>query len=347
MRGAVADIYERIKDSHKYLMKKRVAIVYGGYQSEAAVSARSKDGLMGMMDTNRYELIPVEISRTGWTAHYKGSPHPIVRDDFSFLSDGERIGFDIAYITIHGVPGENGLLPAYFEMIGQKHSTCPSLTGAMTFDKFVCNSYLRGFGFDVADSMRVRRGQTVDVDAIVERMGLPMFIKPAAAGSSFGVTKVKTREQVLPALAAAHQESEFAMVEAFMKGTELTCGLYKTGRRTVVLPLTEVVTTNEFFDTDAKYTPGKTQEITPARVGDDVAERVRRAATEIYDLMNMRGIVRIDFIVRRDGTPFVLEVNTTPGQTSTSFIPQQIRAAGMAEADVFSEVMEDIMSHDN
>ncbi len=325
-------------------MKKRIALVYGGYQSEAEVSARSKDGLMAMMDHDRYDIIPVKITKTEWVAEPDGESLPINREDFSFTRNGQKVTFDMAYITIHGVPGENGLMPAYFEMIGLRHSTCPALTGAMTFDKFVCNSYLRSFGIPVADSVRVRRGQSVDTAAIVARLGLPMFVKPSAAGSSFGVTKVKAEEQILPAIEAAQKESDDVIIEAFMDGTELTCGLYKTTDRTVIFPLTEVRTSNEFFDTDAKYTPGKTQEITPAEVSKEVEQKVKETASEVYDLMTMKGIVRIDFIVKKDGTPFVLEVNTTPGQTATSFIPQQIRAAGMKEKDVFSEVMDSILS---
>lgn len=327
-------------------MKRNIAIVYGGYQSEAEVSARSKDGLMTMIDSERYNLIPVKISRDAWLAQYGGEDFPILRDDFSFVDkEGRKVSFDMAYITIHGVPGENGLMPAYFEMIGMKHSTCPALTGAMTFDKFVCNSYLRSFGVNVADSVRVSPGQTPDPDAIVKRLGLPLFVKPTAAGSSFGVTKVKAVEEIIPAIENARKESPDVIIEAFMDGTELTCGLYKTAQRTVVFPLTEVVSQNEFFDYEAKYTPGVTQEITPARVSDAVAQSVKDVASEVYDLMNMKGIARIDFIVKKDGTPFVLEINTTPGQTATSFIPQQIRAAGMKESDVFSEVIDDILQN--
>lgn len=325
-------------------MKKRIAIVYGGYQSEAEVSARSKDGLMAMMDHDRYELVPVKITHQEWTAEPDDKRLPINREDFSYTDGGERKTFAMAYITIHGVPGENGLMPAYFEMIGMRHSTCPALTGAMTFDKFVCNSYLRSFGINVADSIRVRKGQTVDPHAVAERIGLPMFIKPSAAGSSFGVTKVKSEAQIAPAIENAHKESDDVIIEAFMDGTELTCGLYKTADKTVIFPLTEVRTSNEFFDTDAKYTPGKTKEITPAEVSKEVEEKVKATASEVYDLMTMKGIVRIDFIVKKDGTPFVLEVNTTPGQTATSFIPQQIRAAGMKEKDVFSDVIESILN---
>ena len=327
-------------------MKQNIAIVYGGYQSEAEVSARSKDGLMTMIDSQRYNLIPVRISRETWVAQYEGGEYPILRDDFSFAdNDGRKVTFAMAYITIHGVPGENGLMPAYFEMIGMKHSTCPALTGAMTFDKFVCNSYLRSFGINVADSVRIRPGQTPDPAAIVARLGLPLFVKPSAAGSSYGITKVKSAEGILPAVAEARKESPDVIIEAFMDGTELTCGLYKTASRTVVLPLTEVVSHNEFFDYEAKYTPGKTDEITPARIPDPVAQSVKKVAAEVYELMNMKGLARIDFIVKKDGTPYVLEINTTPGQTATSFIPQQIRAAGMREADVFTEVIDDILQN--
>ncbi|MBQ3635632.1 MAG: D-alanine--D-alanine ligase [Bacteroidales bacterium] len=326
------------------MSKKRVAIVYGGYQSEAEVSARSKDGLLNMIDGEVYDLTPVEITRESWTVHAQDGDFPISREDFSYTnSKGEKVTFDMAYITIHGIPGENGLLTAYFEMIGQKHSTCPSLTGAMTFDKFVCNSYLRAFGVNVADSIRVRGSESVDPVKIAERIGLPMFIKPSAAGSSFGVSKVKVVDEILPAIEKAKKESEDVLIEEYMEGTELTCGLYKTGKRTVVFPLTEVVTKREFFDTEAKYTPGMTEEITPARVSDEVAKAVMKIAQEVYDLLNMRGIVRIDFIVRKNGAPYVLEINTTPGQTVTSFIPQQIRAAGMKESEVFGEVIDDLI----
>lgn len=324
-------------------MKHNVAIVYGGYSSEAVVSEKSMAGLLTFIDTERYNLIPVLVSRSEWSAVIDGGHYAIDRADFSFVRNGVKVNIDFAYITIHGAPGENGQLPGYFEMIGLPHSTCPALTSAMTFDKYVCNSYLRGFGINVADSVLVRRGEKVDAAAIAQKLGLPCFVKPAAAGSSFGVSKVKRAEDIVPAVEKAMTESDTVVIESFLDGTEVTCGLYKTAQRTVIFPLTEVVSANEFFDYEAKYTAGGAQEITPARVPDAVRDQVQATASRVYDIMNMKGIARIDFIITRDRI-CLLEVNTTPGMTVTSFIPQQIRANGMQAKDVFTEVIDDILT---
>ncbi|MCQ2229641.1 MAG: D-alanine--D-alanine ligase [Bacteroidales bacterium] len=323
-------------------MKKNVAIVYGGYSSEAVVSEKSLAGLLTFIDAERYNLIPVFISKEEWSAVVNGNHMAIDRSDFSFVENGVKKNIDFAYITIHGAPGENGQLTGYFEMIGLPHSTCPSLTSAMTYDKFVCNSYLRSLGVKVADSVIVKKGRSYDSKAIAERLGLPCFVKPSAAGSSFGVSKVKTIDEITPAVEKAFSECSDVVIESFLDGTEVTCGLYKTKERTVIFPLTEVVSSNEFFDYEAKYTPGKTQEITPARVPDEERDRVQQIASEVYDLMNMKGIARIDFIIMK-GQPYLLEVNTTPGMTATSFIPQQIKASGAKLSDVFTEVIEDIL----
>lgn len=323
-------------------MKKNIAIVYGGYSSEAVVSEKSLAGLLTFIDAEKYNLIPVFISREEWSAVIDGVHYPIDRSDFSFSKGAEKTKIDFAYITIHGAPGENGQMAGYFEMIGLKHSTCPALTSAMTYDKFVCNSYLRSFGIKVADSVIVKKGKEYDAKAIAERLGMPCFVKPSAAGSSFGVSKVKKVEEMTPAIEKAFTECEDVVIESFLDGTEVTCGLYKTKKRTVIFPLTEVVSSNEFFDYEAKYTPGKTQEITPARVPDTERDKVQKIASEVYDIMNMKGIARIDFIIMK-GEPYLLEVNTTPGMTATSFIPQQIKASGAKLADVFTEVIEDIL----
>lgn len=324
-------------------MKQNVAIVYGGYSSEAVVSEKSMAGLLTFIDTERYNLIPVLISRTEWSAVVDGRHYAIDRADFSFNRDGAKVKIDFAYITIHGAPGENGQLPGYFEMIGLPHSTCPALTSAMTFDKYVCNSYLRGFGINVADSVLVRRGEAFDAQDIAAKLGLPCFVKPSAAGSSFGVSKVKRVEDIVPAVEKAMTESDTVVIESFLDGTEVTCGLYKTQQRTVIFPLTEVVSANEFFDYEAKYTAGGAQEITPARVPDAVRDQVQATASRVYDIMNMKGIARIDFIITSERI-CLLEVNTTPGMTVTSFIPQQIRANGMQAKDVFTEVIDDILT---
>ena len=325
-------------------MKANVAIVYGGFSSEAVVSEKSLAGLMSFIDAEHYNLIPVFISKKEWAAVIDGKHYEIDKTDFSFDSGKGKVKIDFAYITIHGQPGENGQLTGYFEMIDLPHSTCPSLISAMTYDKYVCNNYLRGFGVKVAESALIRKGQTYDAKGIVDRLGLPCFVKPAAGGSSFGVSKVSKAEEMIPAIEKAMKESDEVIVESFLEGTEVTCGLYKTSKRTVIFPLTEVVSSNEFFDYEAKYTPGVAKEITPARVPDAIRDRVWQTASEVYDIMNMKGIVRIDFIICK-GTPYLLEVNTTPGMTMTSFIPQQIRANGMKPQDVFTEVIDDILTN--
>ena len=322
-------------------MKRTIAIVAGGDSSEYHVSLRSAEGLNSFMDKERYDLWTVVIHGTDWHVQLPdGSTAPIDRNDFGFEYAGQHIRFDYAYITIHGTPGENGLLESYFELIRLPYSTCTPLISAMTFNKFVLNQYLRGFGVRVAESLTLKRGSTVTDDDIISRIGLPCFIKPSCGGSSFGTTKVKTREQIQPAIAEALKEADEVMVEAFMDGTEITCGCYKTRRKSVVFPITEVVSEDEFFDYDAKYN-GRVSEITPARIPEETAERVRQLTSAIYDILPCRGIIRIDYIITEGEKLNLLEINTTPGMTATSFIPQQIRAAGLDIKDVLTDIIED------
>ena len=270
-----------------------------------------------------------------------GVTTPIDRNDFSFVEDGKAKLFDYAYITIHGTPGENGLLQGYFDLIRLPYSTSGVLVEAMTFDKFVLNQYLRSYGVSVADSLLIRKGyeQLVSDDEIEERIGMPCFVKPASDGSSFGVSKVKNKDQLAPAIRKAMMESPEVMVEQYLEGTEITQGVYKTKNKAVLLPITEVVTSNEFFDYDAKYN-GQVQEITPARITEEVASRVSQITSHIYDILHCNGIIRIDYIISPEGKISMLEVNTTPGMTATSFIPQQVRAAGLEMKDVLTEIVE-------
>ena len=322
-------------------MKRTIAIVAGGDSSEYHVSLRSAEGLNSFMDKERYDLWTVVIHGTDWHVQLPdGSTAPIDRNDFGFDYAGQHIRFDYAYITIHGTPGENGLLESYFELIRLPYSTCTPLISAMTFNMFVLNQYLRGFGVRVAESLTLKRGSTVTDDDIISRIGLPCFIKPSCGGSSFGTTKVKTREQIQPAIAEALKEADEVMVEAFMEGTEITCGCYKTRKKSVVFPITEVVSEDEFFDYDAKYN-GRVSEITPARIPEETAERVRQLTSAIYDILPCRGIIRIDYIITEGEKLNLLEINTTPGMTATSFIPQQIRAAGLDIKDVLTDIIED------
>ena len=323
-------------------LKRNIAIVCGGDSSEHDVSLRSAQGLYSFFDKDRYNVYIVDIKGQDWHVELPGGiTARIDRNDFSFVEDGKAKLFDYAYITIHGTPGANGILQGYFDLMGLPYSTSGVLVEAMTFDKFVLNQYLRSYGVSVADSLLIRQGyeQLVSDDEIEQRIGMPCFVKPAADGSSFGVSKVKNKDQLAPAIRKAMLESSEIMVEQFLEGTEISIGVYKTREKSVVLPATEVVTSNEFFDYDAKYN-GQVEEITPARLPEDVTRRVREITSHIYDILHCNGIIRIDYIISKEGKISMLEVNTTPGMTVTSFIPQQVRAAGLEMKDVLTDIVE-------
>lgn len=322
-------------------MKRKIAIVAGGDSSELPVSLRSAQGIYSFLDKEKYDLYIVEIEGLRWEVNLPdGEKAPVDRNDFSFTRQGEKIKFDYAYVTIHGTPGENGLLQGYLDLMRIPYSCCDVLPAALTFDKFTCNHYLKGFGVRIADSLLLRAGQGISNEEVVEKIGIPCFIKPNAGGSSFGVTKVKTEADIQPAIEKARRESPEVMIEQLMTGTEISCGVYKTRREAVVLPITEVVSADEFFDYDAKYN-GRVQEITPARLPQDVTLRIQQLNSLIYDLLRARGIIRVDYIVSPEGAINLLEVNTTPGMTATSFIPQQVRAAGLDMGKVLEEIIED------
>ena len=321
-------------------MKKNIAIVAGGDSSEVVVSLKSAAGLYSFMDKERYNLFIVTIVGQTWQVELSETEKiQIDKNDFSFVLNGQKTKFDFAYITIHGTPGENGILQGYFELIGLPYSCCGVLAAAITFNKFTCNQYLKGFGVKISESIVLRAGQTISEQEVAEKIGFPCFVKPNVGGSSFGVTKVKSIDQVQPAIAKAFAEGEEVMIEAFISGTEITCGIYKTKNKTQVLPVTEVVSANEFFDYDAKY-KGQVQEITPARISASLTERVQKLTSAIYDILGCKGIVRIDYIISEGEVINLLEVNTTPGMTATSFIPQQVAAAGLDIKEVMTEIIE-------
>lgn len=327
-------------------MKKNIGILYGGYSSEIVVSEKSMQGIMSFIDDNLFNKYPILITKEKWCAVIDGQEYPIDKNDFSFIFNNDKIKIDCAYITIHGTPGENGLLQGYLEMTGIPHTTCDVLSSALTFNKFTCNTYLKGFGVAVADSVLVRKGLAYNADDIVEKVNLPCFVKPNAGGSSFGITKVKESSEMEPAIQKALTESDEVIIEQFLGGTEVTCGLYKTKKDTVIFPLTEVISKNEFFDFEAKYNAAMAEEITPARIDDKVRDRIQSISSLIYDILGCKGIVRIDYILS-DNKIFMLEVNTTPGMTVTSFIPQQVAAAGLAIEDVFTSILNDAMQRKN
>lgn len=323
-------------------MKRTIAIVCGGDSSEHDVSLRSAHGIYSFIDKERYDVYILDLRRGDWHVELEhGLSAQVDRNDFSFIEDGKRRYIDYAYITIHGTPGENGMLQGYLDMVGIPYSTSGVLVEALTFNKFALNQYLRGYGVLVAESLLIRKGyeEVVSDDEVEKAIGMPCFVKPAADGSSFGVSKVKCKDQLAPAIRKAIMESPEVMVESFIEGTEITVGCYKTREKSVVFPITEVVTSNEFFDYNAKYN-GQVQEITPARIPEATAKRARELTSHIYDILGCNGIIRIDYIITPDDKIYMLEINTTPGMTATSFIPQQVQAAGLTMGDVLADIIE-------
>lgn len=325
-------------------MKKNIAIVAGGYSSEVVVSLKSAEGIYSFIDKDKYNLYIAILKKEDWVVRLSdGIETPINKNDFSFCENQEVKKFDFAYITIHGTPGEDGRLQGYFDMIGIPYSSCSALVSALTFNKYVCNHYLSAFGVKIARSIRLMNGQTIEADEAVNQLGLPIFVKPNDGGSSFGVTKVKEKEALQAAVDKAFAEGREVVLESFIKGTEVTCGCYKIKGKEVVFPITEVVTSNEFFDYDAKYN-GQVEEITPARLSEDLTLKIQRETSRIYDILGAKGLIRVDYIIPEDGEPMLLEINTTPGMTATSFIPQQVRAAGLNITDVMTDIIEDSLN---
>ena len=338
-------------------MKRQIAIIAGGDSSEHDVSLRSAAGIYSFMDKERYDVIIVVFDGKDWVAYPQPLPEgkgvdeyfatgetcPIDKNDFSFTRGGVKHTFDFAYITIHGTPGENGILQGYLDMIGMPYSCCGVLAAALTFNKYACNHYLSYFGFHIANSMMLRAGQKLpNAPKIAETLGLPCFIKSNVGGSSFGCTKVKTIDEIYPAIERAFREGDEVICESFMQGTEVTCGVYKTRDKAVAFPITEVVTHNEFFDYDAKY-KGEVDEITPARIPDAIRDKIQAETLRLYDIIGANGIIRVDWIITGEKIN-LLEVNTTPGMTPTSFIPQQVRAAGLDIKDVLTDIIENKFS---
>jgi D-alanine-D-alanine ligase len=322
-------------------MKKNIAVVYGGDSSEFVVSVKSSKNVFESIDPSIYNVWKVQMQGLNWDV-LEGDKviASVDKGDFSFVRNGEKIQFDFAYITIHGTPGEDGKLQGYFDLVKIPYSTCGVYSSALTFNKYFCSNYLRNFDVPMAKSVRLFKGDAIDPDKLIEELGLPVFVKPNAGGSSFGVTKVKEKSQLLAALEMATKESSDILVEEFIDGPEFTCGLVKLSNQEILFPVTEVIPQNEFFDFEAKYTVGKTDEITPARISPEMTQKIQQLSSRIYDLCDCSGIVRIDYILK-DGEFYFLEVNTTPGMTATSFVPQQIAAMDRKLGDVLGLIIED------
>ena len=318
---------------------KNIAIIAGGNSSEYEVSMKSGKNIYDEVDETRYNKYLVVLKERDWHVEIGEEKYPVDKNDFSFTRNGEKILFDFAYITIHGVPGENGLLQGYLDMMGVPYGCCNVLASALTFDKHTCNTYLKSYGVNVADSVMLIRGMAYDVNEIINEVGLPCFVKPNAEGSSFGVTKVKEAAQLEDALKKAFALCREVLIETFIDGTELTCGVVKAGDMDITMPIAEVVPKNEFFDFEAKYDPTKSDEIIPARISPELTNRIKTLSSMIYDILRCEGIIRVDYIVREDEI-FMLELNTTPGMTSNSFVPKMVRAMGGTLREVLTKIID-------
>jgi D-alanine-D-alanine ligase len=321
---------------------KTIAIVAGGDSSEYEVSIKSAQGVSDALK-GKFETYIIIIRGSEWYwEDSKGRAFPIDKNDFSLKNDEGKVRFDAVFVAIHGTPGENGVLQGYFDMLHIPYTSCGTFSSALTFNKQATKSYLKEFGISMTDSILIRKGEKIDAGKIVKQLGLPCFVKPNASGSSFGVTKVKEESQLAVAVDEAFKEGDEVLIEAFMAGTETACGVVKTRSRKIVFPVTEIVPKNEFFDYQAKYIDGFSEEITPARLPEETTEKIQELSSQIYDLLSCRGIVRVDFIVTRHGPQF-LEINTVPGMTMESIIPRQAAAAGMPLTDLYTMVLEDIL----
>ncbi|MEN9947550.1 MAG: hypothetical protein RL106_373 [Bacteroidota bacterium] len=317
--------------------KKRIAVVSGGFSGEAAVSMRSASMVMTHIDREKYSPIQVVIERKKWVAIVENQEIAIDKNDFSFEFNGVRNHFDGVFMIVHGTPGEDGILQGYFQLMGIPFTTGDVLNMAITFNKKSTTDALRNLGYSVAKSVMVREGEKVDVETIIAKLGLPCFVKPNNGGSSIGTSKVKASADLQIAVDKALKEDHQALIESFIDGVEVTCGVIQIQGKITALPLTEIVTENEFFDYQAKY-EGASQEITPARLPEKMSHQVRALAARIYQDLRCSGMIRVDFIIQND-EPHVIEVNTVPGFSEASIIPQQAAAFGIDKTTLISTVI--------
>lgn len=320
--------------------KKNIALVMGGYSGEHDISINSGCQVYEALDKNKYDVYKIVIDHEGWYClQNDGSRLPVDKNDFTV--NGVR--FDLAFVIVHGNPGENGVLQGYFDMLGIKYTTCGFYTSALTFNKGYCNPVVRSFGVvSVAKSVLLYGDRPVDEDRLLDELGLPLFVKPASGGSSVATTKVKTREQLMPAIREALREDRQVLVEEFVKGREFDCGVMRTKNEKYVFPVTEIIPTggHEFFDYAAKY-DGFSNEVTPAEVEESVSRQIQEVSSKLYDLLNCRGVVRFDYIYNTDKQElFFLEVNTIPGQSAESIVPKQARAMGIDTATLYDMIVE-------
>ncbi|MEO1030177.1 MAG: D-alanine--D-alanine ligase [Bacteroidota bacterium] len=325
-------------------MKKNIAIIMGGYSSEYEISLKSGNVVYHTLETEKYQAYRIHIFKHKWVfVNDEGDEFPIDKNDFSVLIDDTKITFDCVFNAIHGSPGEDGYMQAYFALLDLPQTSCDMYQAALTFNKRDLLATLKPYGIKTAESYYLNLGDSIDEDAIIDRVGLPCFVKANKAGSSFGITKAYKKEDLKPAIDHAFKEDNEIIIEQFLDGVEVSVGVISYRGETTVLPITEIVSENDFFDYAAKY-EGKSQEITPARISKDYEEKTRKVAKQIYDILGMTGFSRSEFIFM-DDEPHLLEMNTVPGLTKESILPQQAAEAGISMQDLFDNAIEEALKN--
>ena len=320
-------------------MKKNIAIIMGGYSSEVGISLKSGNVVYKHLNKEKYNPYRVHILKDKWVlVDDEENEHPINKHDFSAEVNGTNISFDAVFNAIHGTPGENGVILAYFDLIGLKHTSAPFYQMALTFNKRDTLSVVKEYGIPAATSVYLNKGDKINTNTIIEKVGLPCFVKPNGAGSSFGISKVYTQEELIPAIEKAYEEDSEILIESFLDGTEVSVGVIQYKGETKVLPITEIVSDNDFFDYKAKY-EGESQEITPARLTEAQEKSVNDIAKRVYEILNMSGFSRSEYILVND-IPHFLEMNTVPGLTEASILPQQANHAGISLTELFGNAIE-------
>ncbi len=320
---------------------RKIAVVGGGDSSEFEISLLSAEAVRDALSGN-YETYLLNIRGLNWYwEDASGRAIPVNKDNFSLKLDNKTIRFDAVFNAIHGKPGENGQLQGYLDMIGIPYTSCDAFCSALTFNKHACKLFLKDYDIPMARSVKISTGEEPDIDSILEQTGLPCFVKPNDSGSSFGVSKVVKKEEIEQAIAEAFKESKDVLVESILNGAEVCCGVFKSADKEHILPITEIRSSNEFFDFEAKYNPEKVEEITPAPIPEKVYIEVQNLSSRIYDILGCKGLVRVDFIIV-DNRPYFLEINSVPGMTKESIIPKQINAYGITPSLFYSEIIESL-----
>lgn len=324
------------------MMKKNIAVVTGGYSGEAVISLQSAEQVMKHLDAAKYNCYKIVLTKDQWIMQDGGEEHPVDKNDFSVTINKRKIKFDCAFMALHGTPGEDGKLQGYFDMIGLPYTSCGVVQSAITFSKSFTVAVLSRYGVSTAQSMVVNKRDKINADEIIEKVFLPVFVKPNEGGSSIGTTKVKRKEELVPAIQLALKEGDEAIIEEFIDGTEITCGVISYKGKIKALAITEIVCKAEFFDFDAKYKDKATEEITPARIPLSIEAECKNLSEFIYKVLDCKGMIRIDYIIR-SGKLFLLEVNSIPGMTERSLLPQQSEYAGISKRELFNNAIEEAL----